>query len=67
MRSVGPARTAKRSPTPASRSHLAELPSAGRHTDALSANAEGDARVEAAVLAEVRGLCAAHPIYGTGA
>jgi glycine hydroxymethyltransferase len=35
--------------------------------DALSANPEGDAGVEAAVLAEVRALCAAHPIYGTGA
>jgi glycine hydroxymethyltransferase len=32
--------------------------------DALSANPEGDATVEAAVLAEVRALCATHPIYG---
>ena len=32
--------------------------------DALAAaGPEGDAAVEAAVLAEVRGLCAAHPIY----
>ena len=35
--------------------------------DALSANPDGDAGVEAAVLAEVRALCAAHPIYGMGA
>lgn len=31
--------------------------------DALAANAEGDAEVEAVVRAEVRALCAAHPIY----
>lgn len=37
-----------------------------RVIDALSANAEGDAEVEAAVLAEVRALCAAHPIYSMG-
>ena len=37
-----------------------------RVIDALSANADGDAAVEAAVLAEVRALCAAHPIYATG-
>ena len=35
--------------------------------DAVSANAEGDAGVEAAVLTEVRALCAAHPIYGMDA
>jgi glycine hydroxymethyltransferase len=35
--------------------------------EALSANPEGDAGVEAAVLAKVRALCAAHPIYGRGA
>jgi glycine hydroxymethyltransferase len=35
--------------------------------DALSAKAEGDAGVEAAVLTEVRALCAAHPIYGMDA
>lgn len=34
--------------------------------DALAANAEGDATVEAAVLEEVRVLCAAHPIYADG-
>lgn len=34
-----------------------------RVIDALSANADGNAEVEAAVLAEVRALCAAHPIY----
>jgi len=32
--------------------------------EALSDNPEGDATVEAAVLAEVHELCAAHPIYG---
>ena len=37
-----------------------------RVVDALSANAEGDAEVEAAVLTEVRALCAAHPIYSMG-
>ena len=37
-----------------------------RVIDALSANADGDAAVEAAVLAEVRASCAAHPIYATG-
>jgi glycine hydroxymethyltransferase len=31
--------------------------------DALAANPEGDAGVEAAVEAQVRALCAAHPIY----
>ena len=31
--------------------------------DALAANPEGDAAIEAAVLEEVRALCAAHPIY----
>ena len=31
--------------------------------DALAANPDGDAAVEAAVLADVRALCAAHPIY----
>ena len=31
--------------------------------DALAANPDGDAAVEAAVLADVRTLCAAHPIY----
>lgn len=36
--------------------------------EALAANPEGDARVEAEVLTEVRALCAAHPIYsGTDA
>ncbi|WP_372835834.1 serine hydroxymethyltransferase [Puniceibacterium confluentis] len=34
-----------------------------RVIDGLAANPEGDAAVEAAVLAEVRKLCAAHPIY----
>ena len=34
--------------------------------DALSANPEGDAAVEAAVLEEVRALCEAHPIYADG-
>ncbi|ABV93849.1 serine hydroxymethyltransferase [Dinoroseobacter shibae DFL 12 = DSM 16493] len=34
-----------------------------RVIDALAENAEGDAAVEAAVLEEVRALCAAHPIY----
>ena len=34
-----------------------------RVIDGLAANPEGDAAVEAAVLAEVRTLCAAHPIY----
>lgn len=34
-----------------------------RVIDALSANADGDAEIEAAVLAEVRALCASHPIY----
>ena len=38
-----------------------------RVIDALSANVDGDAEVEAAVLAEVRALCAAHPIYGMDA
>jgi glycine hydroxymethyltransferase len=37
-----------------------------RVIDALSAQPAGDARVEAAVLAEVRALCAAYPIYSTG-
>jgi glycine hydroxymethyltransferase len=37
-----------------------------RVIDALSANAEGDAAVEAAVLEEVRALCKAHPIYADG-
>ena len=37
-----------------------------RVINALAANPEGDAAVEAAVLAEVRVLCAAHPIYSTG-
>lgn len=32
--------------------------------EALSDNPEGDATVEAAVLAEVHELCATHPIYG---
>ncbi|WP_226552878.1 serine hydroxymethyltransferase [Celeribacter naphthalenivorans] len=32
--------------------------------DALSENPEGDAAVEAEVLAEVKKLCADHPIYG---
>lgn len=31
--------------------------------DALSASPEGNAAVEAQVLADVRTLCAAHPIY----
>jgi len=31
--------------------------------DALAANPDGDAEIEAAVLAEVRSLCAAYPIY----
>ncbi|SHN05602.1 serine hydroxymethyltransferase [Roseibium suaedae] len=34
-----------------------------RVIDALSADADGNADVEAAVLGEVRALCAAHPIY----
>ena len=35
-----------------------------RVIDALAASGpEGDAAVEAEVLAEVRGLCAAHPVY----
>jgi glycine hydroxymethyltransferase len=34
--------------------------------DALAANPEGDAAVEAAVLEEVRTLCKAHPIYASG-
>jgi glycine hydroxymethyltransferase len=34
-----------------------------RVIDALAANSEGDAKVEAEVLTEVRALCAAHPIY----
>ncbi len=34
--------------------------------DALAANPEGDAAVEAAVLEEVRTLCTAHPIYANG-
>ncbi|MDF1610175.1 serine hydroxymethyltransferase [Hoeflea sp. YIM 152468] len=39
-----------------------------RVIEALAAQPEGDARVEAEVLAEVRALCAAHPIYsGTDA
>ncbi|WP_159587724.1 serine hydroxymethyltransferase [Chelativorans xinjiangense] len=33
--------------------------------DALAANAEGNAEIEAKVLAEVRALCAAYPIYTT--
>jgi glycine hydroxymethyltransferase len=37
-----------------------------RVIDALSANAEGDAAVEAAVLEEVQALCKAHPIYADG-
>lgn len=37
-----------------------------RVIDALSANADGDAAVEAAVLEEVRALCKAHPIYADG-
>jgi glycine hydroxymethyltransferase len=37
-----------------------------RVIDALAANPEGDAAVEAQVLTEVRALCAAHPIYSTG-
>ena len=37
-----------------------------RVIDALSAQPAGDAAVEAAVLAEVRALCAAYPIYSTG-
>ncbi|TNE63275.1 MAG: serine hydroxymethyltransferase [Rhodobacteraceae bacterium] len=35
-----------------------------RVLDALSDNPEGDAAVEAEVLAEVKKLCADHPIYG---
>ena len=38
-----------------------------RVIDALAANPEGDPANEAAVLAEVRTLCAAHPIYGDDA
>ncbi len=34
--------------------------------DALADNPEGNAATEAAVLDEVRKLCAAHPIYGAG-
>jgi glycine hydroxymethyltransferase len=34
--------------------------------DALAANPEGDAAVEAAVLEEVRALCETHPIYADG-
>ncbi|AUH34224.1 serine hydroxymethyltransferase [Paracoccus tegillarcae] len=34
-----------------------------RVIDALAVNPEGDADVEAAVLADVQALCAAHPIY----
>ncbi|WP_425101419.1 serine hydroxymethyltransferase [Tropicibacter sp. S64] len=37
-----------------------------RVIDSLSANPEGDAAVEAAVLDEVRALCAAYPIYADG-
>jgi glycine hydroxymethyltransferase len=37
-----------------------------RVIDALSANPDGDAAVEAAVLEEVRALCKAHPIYAGG-
>ena len=37
-----------------------------RVINALAANPEGDAVVEAQVLTEVRALCAAHPIYSTG-
>jgi glycine hydroxymethyltransferase len=37
-----------------------------RVIDSLSAQPTGDAAVEAAVLAEVRALCAAYPIYSTG-
>lgn len=37
-----------------------------RVIDALSANADGDAAVEAAVLEEVQALCKAHPIYADG-
>jgi glycine hydroxymethyltransferase len=37
-----------------------------RVISALASSPEGDAAVEAAVLAEVRALCAAHPIYSTG-
>ncbi|WP_417605991.1 serine hydroxymethyltransferase [Primorskyibacter flagellatus] len=35
--------------------------------DALADNPEGDAEVEAAVLDDVRALCAAHPIYANDA
>ncbi|MFP7675451.1 serine hydroxymethyltransferase [Marivita sp. S0852] len=37
-----------------------------RVIDALADNPEGDATVEAAVLEEVKALCAAHPIYAEG-
>lgn len=37
-----------------------------RVIDALLANADGDAAVEAAVLEEVQALCKAHPIYADG-
>ncbi|MDE4063497.1 serine hydroxymethyltransferase [Phaeobacter gallaeciensis] len=37
-----------------------------RVIDALSANPDGDAAVEAAVLVEVQALCKAHPIYADG-
>ncbi len=37
-----------------------------RVIDALAANPEGDADVEASVLKEVQALCAAHPIYSDG-
>lgn len=37
-----------------------------RVIDALAANPDGDPAVEAAVLAEVRAICAAHPIYQSG-
>ncbi len=36
-------------------------------TALAKAGPEGDAATEAAVLADVRALCAAHPIYGAGA
>lgn len=37
-----------------------------RVIDALAANPDGNPAVEAAVLAEVRAMCAAHPIYQSG-
>jgi glycine hydroxymethyltransferase len=38
-----------------------------RVINALSVDPEGDAAIEASVLAGVRALCAAHPIYGAEA